>query len=357
MKPVKPLLAGLALLLFVSHARAESRVVLIQTKQDKDQKTSVTIYSAEKQEQKSAVSVEEAVKVIAGMKGWGSTVGVYVASDGKLPRAERKTLLAAIDGNVWLDLKYFGREVPKGVGDHFLKGEVESGKEPGPADRLADWPPDAPLQLRPRVGRASLGRQAAEQLARGYLGIDTAKELRLGPAYLTDHDFPFLRPEKRSVWLAEVRDLRLPGGGPKPVVLSHLYVAVDAETGQLVEAFTAPARPWWRENTVVGPAHEKFFRETGQVLEQPADAPKLSLTDVLRGISGDDGQGQIVVRYGLYSNRGQVPAAERRPALLVFREGLRVHTRGGEVSGRSVVVLDAETGASLSNQSYGNPKD
>ena len=229
------------------------------------------------------------------------------------------------------------------------------GKEPAQVDRMADWPSDAPLELRPRVAPAALDRQAAEQRARAYLGIDKAKELRLCPAFLTDNDFPFLRPDKRAIWLAEVRDLRLPGGEPKPVVLSHLYVAIDAETGQLVEAFTAPARPWWRDEKVVGPAHERFFRETGQVLEQPADAPKLSLPAALRGVSGEDGQGQVVVRYGLYSNRGQSPAVERRPALLVFREGLRVRTRGGEAGGRSVVVLDAETGAPLSNQSYASP--
>jgi hypothetical protein len=42
-------------------------------------------------------------------------------------------------------------------------------------------------------------------------------------------DFPFLHPEKQAVWLVEVRDLRLPGGEPKPVVLPRLYVAPDFE--------------------------------------------------------------------------------------------------------------------------------
>jgi hypothetical protein len=174
-----------------------------------------------------------------------------------------------------------------------------------------------------------------------------------------------LRPEKRPVWLAEVRDLRLPGGKGKPVLLSHLYVAIDAGTGQLVEAFTAPARPWWRGEKVVGPAHEKFFRESRQLLEPPTGPPGVSLTEALRGMPGDGGQEQIVVRYALYSNRGEgslrdgrfVPVAERRPALLVFREGLHIPTRAGEVRGRSLVVVDAATGARLYNESYGNPKE
>jgi hypothetical protein len=229
-------------------------------------------------------------------------------------------------------------------------------KEAAQMDPLAEWPSDAPIQLRPCVVRTALDQQAAEKKARQYLGIDKDKGLRLAPTYLTDKDFPFLRPDKRAVWLAEVRDLPLAGGAPKPVILSRLYVAIDAETGQLVEAFTAPAHPWWRRDKVVGPAHEKFFRDTGQALEQPAGAPRLSLRAALRGMS-NDGQEQIIVRYGRYSNQDQTPAVQQRPALLIFREGLWIHTRGGEVSGRSVIVLDAETGALLHNESYGNAKD
>jgi hypothetical protein len=140
-------------------------------------------------------------------------------------------------------------------------------------DRLGDWPSDAPIELRPRVGRAAIDRQAALKKARQYLGIEDAKELRLTPAYLTDNDFPFLKPQKRAIWLVEVTELRIPAPRrqagaeqePKPGVLAHLYVAIDAENGQLIEAFTPPARPWWRsKKEVMGPAHEKFFRETGQ---------------------------------------------------------------------------------------------
>jgi len=227
-------------------------------------------------------------------------------------------------------------------------------REAARMDPLADWPADAPIELRPRVVRAALDQQAAEKKARQYLGIDKYKGLRLAAAYLTDRDFPFLRPEKRAVWLAEVRDLPLAGGAAKPIILSRLYVAIDAETGQLVEAFTAPASSWWRGDKVVGPAHEKFFRETGQAIEPPAGAPRLSLRDALRGMS-NDGQEQIIVRNVLYSNQVRTPVVQQRPALLVFREGLRIHTRGGEVRGRSVLVLDAETGALLHNESYGDP--
>src|SRR5262249_16952079 len=132
------------------------------------------------------------------------------------------------------------------------------------------------------------------------------------------------------------------------------------------EAFTPTVRPWWREKKqVIGAAHEKLFRETGQTLERSTDRPKRTLTDALRGLADDDGHAQIVVRHAVYTNKGSgrmegdrfLPAAECRPALLVFCEGLRLYpTRGTKVAGRRVLVLDAETGVMLHNEEYGNPE-
>jgi uncharacterized protein (TIGR03066 family) len=118
---MKLILAGLAVLLVVSQTRAEYRTVLVQVKQDQDKKASVTIHSDEKKEQKSAVSVGDAVKVIGKLKGWGSQVGVYVTSDRAIPGADLKKLLSAVLDNSWLELEYFGHEIPKVVADHFLK--------------------------------------------------------------------------------------------------------------------------------------------------------------------------------------------------------------------------------------------
>jgi uncharacterized protein (TIGR03067 family) len=131
MKPVKAILAGLALLLVVSQAPAEYRTVLVQVKRDKDRKVAVAIYSDVKEEQKSAVCVNEAVKVLRSMRGWGSSVGVYVTSDGRMARADLKKLLGAVTDNIHLDLVYFGDRVPRVVGDHFL------GKQ-GPRLKTAD---------------------------------------------------------------------------------------------------------------------------------------------------------------------------------------------------------------------------
>lgn len=122
MKAVASILTGLAALLVVKQAHAETRGVLILVKQHGDGKASVTIYSEEKQDRRSAVSVAAAVKALAGMRGWGSKVNVYVTSDRGGRRDDVRKLLGAILDNGWLDLEFFGREVPKGIGGRFLGG-------------------------------------------------------------------------------------------------------------------------------------------------------------------------------------------------------------------------------------------
>jgi hypothetical protein len=131
-------------------------------------------------------------------------------------------------------------------------------------------------------------------------------------------------------------------------------VALDAATGQLVEAFTPPRRPWWRETDLLGPKHDEGFRGMGHVFERPTGRPRLTLDRALKGGVGE--AGQVEVRYVLYTNRNE--GAERRPALVVFREGLILRATGGDgkrIWARGIVVLDAETGEALLTGSYGNP--
>ena len=161
MTPVKVILAGLALLFVVSQTRAEYRTVLVQVKQDKDKNVSVTIHSDEKKEQKSAASMADAVKLIAEMQGWGSGVGVYVTCDKSVPRPDVKKLLAAINDNAWLDLEYFGREVPKTVGDHFLKAGPPLPRGNAPLPELAKNCKGALVATLLEVGDAELGPPGA----------------------------------------------------------------------------------------------------------------------------------------------------------------------------------------------------
>jgi hypothetical protein len=222
-------------------------------------------------------------------------------------------------------------------------------------DPLASWPADAPIQLRPRLAESKLNQQAALERVRQYLGIDKAARLQMAPAYLTDNDFPFLRPQKQAIWLARSK---------------RLYIAIDADSGQLIEAFTPPAQPWWRaQEQIIGPAHDKSLRESGETLERPTDAPKITVLDALGGLLEKEEQGQLIVRYALYSNTKSgrieegrfVPVAQRRPALIVFREGLHMQSGspapgpGTAIIGRSMIVLDALTGAPLCNVASGNP--
>jgi hypothetical protein len=168
---MKPILAAIALLVLVSQTHAESRTVLVQVKQDKDKKASVTIRSDEPKEQKSAVSADDAAKVIGAMKGWGSKVGVYVASDRAVPRADLKKLLAAVNDNPWLDLEYFGREVPKVVADHFLKvaqGPKHRAQQPGEALELKvakEQIPGGPRLAAPARDPEEAFRKACELVA------------------------------------------------------------------------------------------------------------------------------------------------------------------------------------------------
>jgi hypothetical protein len=106
--------------LLTPSARAESRSVLVLVTQPKDQ-TLVTIHSDDKQDWRNGVTVDEACKAIAGIKGWGSVVTIFVATDRAMPRKERKALFDAIDANGVLGLMYYGTETPKHLSDYFLK--------------------------------------------------------------------------------------------------------------------------------------------------------------------------------------------------------------------------------------------
>jgi RNA polymerase sigma factor (sigma-70 family) len=228
-------------------------------------------------------------------------------------------------------------------------------------DLLIDWPADAPIQLESRVSKAGFAQQRgrAANLARRLLGVGKDKELRLAQALLTDKDFPFVKPNKQPIWLVEVKDLSISATGqePKePVVWPHMYLAIDSEGDQLIEAFTPPIKSWWRQSEqVVGKAHEDFLSSTNQRFQRPDAPPRIALASALKGMNRADDAAQIVVRHLLYG-RGD---AKSRPALVVFREGLRLRSSGpapgSENIGRAMIVLDAETGAILHNEAYGNP--
>jgi hypothetical protein len=130
---MKPVLAFVAVLALSGPALAESRSVLVVVTHDKDGKAKTAVYSDDKQDRREATVVEEAAKSVAGMKGWGSAVSVYVVTDRRMSRNDRKALFDALDGNAWLDLAYYGDQAPKNLAEYFLKppahkAGVEQGK-------------------------------------------------------------------------------------------------------------------------------------------------------------------------------------------------------------------------------------
>jgi hypothetical protein len=134
---MKPFLAGLVVFVVATQSPAEYRTVLIQITHDKENKASVAIHSDEKNEQKSAVSLDDSVKLLCDIKGSGSQVGVYVIPDRAVPRAGLKKLLAAINDNPSLTLEYFGHDVPKEVAEHFLK--ITPDDEAADVRLIANW--------------------------------------------------------------------------------------------------------------------------------------------------------------------------------------------------------------------------
>jgi hypothetical protein len=125
---MKPALALFAVLLWSAPGFAESRSVLVVVTHDKDGKATATIHSDDKADRREAATISEACKAVAGMKGWGSVVGVSVVTDRTLSKKDRKALFDAIDANAWLDLSYYGRDTPENLADHFL-----------PSEKTGDW--------------------------------------------------------------------------------------------------------------------------------------------------------------------------------------------------------------------------
>jgi hypothetical protein len=64
-----------------SSALAETRGVAIVLKRDKEKGTLVTIHSDVKEEKQSDIPLDEAVKVVARMKGWANSVMVCIVVD------------------------------------------------------------------------------------------------------------------------------------------------------------------------------------------------------------------------------------------------------------------------------------
>ena len=174
---MKPLLALLAVLVWTAPGFAESRSVLVVVAHDEGGKAQVAIHSDDKRDRRDAATVAEACEAVAGMKGWGSVVGVSVVTDRPLAKKDRKALFDAIDANAGLDLAHYGREAPKHLADHFLKPEQTGDWQPVEVVKFADFD-DIEVKLDGKARKAFLvglrplregDKDRAEQLRKGVL--------------------------------------------------------------------------------------------------------------------------------------------------------------------------------------------
>lgn len=124
MKTVLSWIAALVVLASAAQAAAEYRTVLLRAKSDAAGKVTFAIDSDVKEERRQEATVEEAAKVVAGMKGWGSAVGVYIVVE-KDAAFHGKPILKAIADNVWLELVYLGPDLPKHLAEHFQQLRAE----------------------------------------------------------------------------------------------------------------------------------------------------------------------------------------------------------------------------------------
>lgn len=117
-------------------ANAEYRIVLIEVKASEGKDSRVSIRSEDKADRANNVDVDAAIKVIDKMKSWGSSVGVYIGVDDRVPHPDRNKILAAIMKNGVLDFRHFGTEIPPDIAARLPAPQPAENPEPGiPAAR------------------------------------------------------------------------------------------------------------------------------------------------------------------------------------------------------------------------------
>jgi len=114
------ILTSLICLCIISVAEAETRAVSISITQTKEKKSVVSIWSDEKSEVRTNVSLDEARLVVQQMKGWGSAVMVFVVADSPASLPAVQDVLKDASANTWLVLSYLRVGDPKS-GETFAK--------------------------------------------------------------------------------------------------------------------------------------------------------------------------------------------------------------------------------------------
>lgn len=99
--------------------QAEYRTIAIEVARSQANRVSVTIHSDVKAEKQTGVTVQAAAAIVKDAKGWGSSVGVAIISDGA-DLSSYLPILEAVAKNPWLDLELMRTKRTR-MGDQILR--------------------------------------------------------------------------------------------------------------------------------------------------------------------------------------------------------------------------------------------
>ncbi|KPJ62381.1 hypothetical protein AMK68_05010 [candidate division KD3-62 bacterium DG_56] len=128
---------------------------------------------------------------------------------------------------------------------------------------------------------------------------------------LSDKEATTLDIDRRLAWLVTMTEVRYEvKWGPDTATRGPVtwHVAIDAQTGGPLEAFSEPkpAEGWRRPMAgTKAPSMAEGWKEAGRRLDPPARPPRCTLAAALSSHGGWDPKefGQIMGRYGRYSSK------------------------------------------------------
>ena len=99
------LIVVLSLISCVSSALAEARSIIVWLDRPQQGPSTATIYSDEKKESRKKIKLADAALILKEAQGWGSSVSVFILSEGAIETRDYIVLLEGMKENGWLHLQ------------------------------------------------------------------------------------------------------------------------------------------------------------------------------------------------------------------------------------------------------------
>lgn len=168
-------------------------------------------------------------------------------------------------------------------------------------------PPRSPIRWTPVEKAFPVAEGRALELARRYGGFNDARKVTARRVLFTDADAFFLKLEKRPAWLVTFEGVTLarsqPSSTPPEERSLTIYLVLDGETGDCLEAFSEPRPEWvvpkrWTEmKKVLEGANVKY--------QPPRQAPHCTVKRALEVAELDPYRaGQVIARYVSFTDTG-----------------------------------------------------